>query len=68
MLEITEEELHNNHASYVEKCEKGESFLIVKKDGRKFMMVPASDFEDAKSCVSMDLDEYDYLRDHDDAT
>ena len=32
------------------------------------MMVPASDFEDAKSCVSMDLDEYDYLRDHDDAT
>ena len=68
MVEITEEELHSNHASYVEKCEKGESFLVVKKDGRKFMMVPASDFEDAKSCVSMDLDEYDYLRDHDDAT
>ena len=44
------------------------SCLNNKKDGRKVMMVPASDFEDIKSCVSMDLDEYDYLRDHDDAT
>ena len=68
MVEITEEELHKNHASYVEKCEKGESFLVVKKDGKKFMMVPAKDFEDMRSCVSMDIDEYDYLRDHDDAT
>ena len=68
MVERTEEELQENYDSYINKCEQGESFLIVKKDGRKVMMVPAADFEDIKSCVSMDLDEYDYLRDHDDAT
>ena len=33
MVEITEEELQKNYDNYIEKCEQGESFLIVKKDG-----------------------------------
>jgi len=71
MVEITEEELEKNYENYVTKCESGESFIIKKRDGRRVMMVPAKDFEDAKSCVSMDIDDdgyYDYLRDHDDAS
>ena len=68
MVEITEEELEKNYEDYVTKCESGESFIIKKRDGRRVMMVPAKYFEDIKYCVSMDLDEYDYLRDHDDAT
>ena len=67
MVEITEEELQKNTIITLKNVSKGH-FLIVKKDGKKVMMVPAKDFEDIKSCVSMDLDEYDYLRDHDDAT
>tara|TARA_B100002019_G_scaffold163352_1_gene140898 strand:- start:1208 stop:1426 length:219 start_codon:yes stop_codon:yes gene_type:complete len=72
MVEITEEELEKNFEEYVEKCENGESFIIARKDGRRVMMIPAKDLEDAQACVSMNLpddeDDFSIYNDHDDAS
>lgn len=72
MVEITEDELEKNFEDYVEKCEKGETFIITRSDGRRVMMVPAKDLEDAQACVSMNLpddeDEFSIYNDHDDAS
>jgi hypothetical protein len=73
MIEITEEELEKNFEEYVEKCESGESYIITRSDGRRVMMVPAKDLEDAQACISMNLDEqtdndFSHYYDHDDAS
>ena len=72
MVEITEEELEKNFEDYVEKCEKGETFIITRSDGRRVMMVPAKDLENAQACVSMNLpddeDDFSIYNDHDDAS
>ena len=74
MIEITEEELEKNFEEYVEKCESGESYIITRSDGRRVMMVPAKDFDEAQSCVSMNLgeeqsdDDFSHYYDHDDAS
>lgn len=72
MVEITEDELEKNFEDYVEKCENGETFIITRSDGRRVMMVPAKDLEDAQACVSMNLpddeDEFSIYNDHDDAS
>lgn len=72
MVEITEEELEKNFEDYVEKCESGETFIITRSDGRRVMMVPAKDFENAQACVSMNLpddeDDFSFYHDHDDAS
>lgn len=72
MVEITEDELEKNFEDYVEKCEKGETFIITRSDGRRVMMVPAKDLEDAQACVSMNLpddeDDFSIYNNHDDAS
>ena len=72
MVEITEEELEKNFEEYVEKCENGETFIISRPDGRRVMMVPAKDLENAQACISMNLpddeDDFSYYHDHDDAS
>ena len=72
MVEITEDELEKNFEDYVEKFENGETFIITRSDGRRVMMVPAKDLEDAQACVSMNLpddeDEFSIYNDHDDAS
>ena len=64
MIEITEQELEKDFETYVERCEAGESFLVTRDDGRNVIMMPAKDFDDVRSCVSMDTgvddEEIDY--------
>jgi len=54
MIEITEKQLEQDFETYVERCEAGESFLIKRSDGRSVVMLPAKEFDDTTSCVSMD--------------
>ena len=54
MIEITEQQLEQDFETYVERCEAGESFLIKRSDGRNVVMLPAKEFDDTTSCVSMD--------------
>lgn len=74
MIEITEDDLEQNFETYVERCEAGESFLIKRSDGRNVVMLPAKEFDDTTSCVSMDTgydeDEIDYsiYKNHDEAS
>ncbi len=59
MIEITEEEFEERKDYYCDKAESGTVVLVTKPDGGKIMVVPQS---------PEDLDNYDYLRDHNDAS
>jgi len=59
MIEITEQEFEDRKDYYCDKAESGTVVLVTKPDGGKILVVPQD---------PSDLDYYDYLRDHDDAS
>tara|TARA_B100000900_G_scaffold337630_1_gene299618 strand:- start:1421 stop:1615 length:195 start_codon:yes stop_codon:yes gene_type:complete len=59
IIEITEQEFEDRKDYYCDKAESGTPIFVKKSDGGKILVVPQN---------PSDLDYYDYLRDHDDAS
>jgi len=59
IIEITEQEFEDRKDYYCDKAETGTVVLVKKSDGGKILVVPQD---------PSDLNDYDYLRDHDDAS